>query len=264
MEEKFTELPNKVYENAIKDFVRSRLGHEDYELKIGAGSKKGDNALGIIYRVEVFSKGVKKISLILKVSPQNLSRRREFLTHEIFNRESEFYDEIFPMYKNFQKMKKIDVESEGFHHVPNCYKTLTEQPLEGQLFEDLREKGFELYDRKNKISKEHVILIMKALAKMHATFLCIKDQKPEMAKKYTKMDDLLIKIFKVEKSACFTWHKQECQKALKVLKKCENKDLVQKVNNLLNKNVMQEFEEVLSGNNSEPYSVLCHGDVSIF
>jgi hypothetical protein len=159
-------------------------------------------------------------------------------------------------------MKGVDVEAESFHHAAICYKSFTEEPLEGQIFEDLGEKGFQLFDRKNKITKEHVILIMKALAKMHATFLCIKDQNPEMIEKYTKMEDLLIKIFKVKNSACFAWHRQECVRALDALEGCENQDLIDRVNKVLNEDVMQQFEEALSGKDAEPYSVLCHGDVS--
>lgn len=262
MEENFSELPSEIFEEALNELIKDRLGDDEYEIKISAGSKKGDNALGIIYRVQVMSKGDLKFSFILKTAPQNVSRREQCLTHEIFNRETKFYQEIFPMYKKFQETKGINVETEGFHHIAVCFKSFTEEPFEGQVFEDLSENGFFLHDRKKSLSKDHVILVMKALAKMHATFLCIKDQNPELIEEYRQMEDLLIKIFKIEDSACLQWHRQEAENAMEVLKHCENKDLVDRVHKVLNGDaVLKQFEQSLSGFNAEPYSVLCHGDV---
>lgn len=258
----FSELPHEVFERSLKEILSTHFSYiSDYEIEISAGSKKGDNLLGIIFRIVVKSKKDEnsKVNLILKTSPQNIARRAMFLTHDIFKRESEFYHEVFPIYLKFQENKQVGLE--GFHHIPICYKSLYEEPNEGQFFEDLSLEGFSLHDRHKPLSNDHVLLVMKTLGKMHATFLAIKHQNPKLVEKFTKMEDLVIKIYKVENSSNYLWLNEEKVRAMKLLDQCENQDLIDKVHALLDNNILEKFEETLSGSNSEPYAVLCHGDV---
>lgn len=263
----FSELPNEIYEKALQEIISTQLKDcKNYEIKCGAGSKKGDNMLGIIYRISVNCKSDSNLNLnlILKTSPQNIARREQYLTHEIFGKESQFYREIYPMFKEFQVGKGIDVESgEGFNHVATWYKSLDEEPFEGQFFDDLSKSGYVMHDRFKDLSKAHVILVMKALAKMHATFFCIKDQQPELIEEYTKMEDFLIKIFKVENSSNLVWLLEQKLQAMAALKNCTNQDLIDRVHKVMKADSIQQFEESLSGLDAEPFAVLCHGDVRI-
>lgn len=174
----FSELPNEIYKKALQEIISTQLkDSKNYEIICSEGSKKGDNLLGIIYRIVVKCKSDSNqtLNLILKTSPQSRARREQYLTHYIFARETQFYREIYPVLKEFQVKKGINVEGgHGFNHVANWYKSLDDEPFEGQFFQDLSTSSFVLHDRHQDLSKDHVILVMKALAKMHATFLCIK------------------------------------------------------------------------------------------
>lgn len=58
------------------------------------------------------------------------------------------------------------------------------------------------------------------------------------------------------------WINQQKEEAMKALKNCTNQDLIDRVHKVLKVNIIQQFEETLSGSDAEPYSVLCHGDVT--
>lgn len=73
-----------------------------------------------------------------------------------------FTIKIYPIYEKFQAEKGINVKMEGFHHTARCYKSLTEEPYEAQ---DLNDYGFEMYDILREVTREHVLLVMRTLAK---------------------------------------------------------------------------------------------------
>lgn len=258
--EDFSKLPNEIYDRALKEIIKENLSDDNYEIKCSAGSKKGDNNLGMIYRINVMRKNEIKLKLILKTSPQNLARREQYLIHEIFGREIQFYKEVLPIFESFFDEKEIEIEN----NFAKCFKALKEHPFEGIFFEDLSDKGFTLHDRHKDITKNHVMLVLKALANLHGTFLCLKNQKSDFAEKFKNTEDFLIKIFKKENSSNLAWINEQKKDALRGLKYCKNQDLINRVHNVLNVDIVQQFEEALSGSDAEPFSVLCHGDVCFF
>ncbi|CAG9802883.1 unnamed protein product [Chironomus riparius] len=257
-------LPNKIYDDVLKDILKHNLNKstDNYELVFSAGSAKGDNYMGVIHRVQVIDKatGENKLNLIVKLPPQSLARRNEMSTSDLFRREADFYDNVYPMYKKFQEEKGIDVEKDGFHHIPYCYKTLIEEPYEGLYFEDLNASGFEMFDRLKEVTKEHVFLVMKSLAKMHAVFYSIKDQKRELIEPHTKIKDIFLTLSDRPNSPMTPWFDSLKKQALEVINKSQNKDMIQKIENLLENNFSELLKNCLDLEKTEPYAVLCHGD----
>jgi len=258
-------MPNKIYEDALKDILKNNLNKslENYQLIYSAGSSKGDNYMGVIYRVQVIDKatGENKLNLIVKLPPESLTRRTELSTNDLFRREADFYDNIYPMYKKFQEEKGINIEKDGFHHIPFCYKTLTEEPFEGLYLEDLKASGFEMFDRLKEVTKEHVFLVMKNLAKMHAIFYSMKDQKPELIESCTEIKDILLILCDKENSSMTPWFESLKKQALEVVNKSNNKDMIKRIENLLEKNFSELLKNCFDLAKTEPYAVLCHGDV---
>lgn len=193
--EKISQLPAKVYEIALKEIIEKTLGSDDYEVEYCAGSSKGDNYLGEIIRIKIKSK-VRNFNLILKIPPQNESRRKQHHMPLLFHREILFYDDVMTMYNKFQEDNGINVEVERFHEVPMYFKFLVEAPFEGIFLEDLKEKRFEVFPRKKTFTREHVLLVVKALAEKHAISLCIKDQQPQLIEKFRKLSDLFVANYK--------------------------------------------------------------------
>lgn len=259
--EKITRLPNEIYEAALREIIKNNFDDDDYEIEYSAGSSKGDNYIGVVYRIEVRSKKnlTKTLHLIAKLPPQDSARREQFFARPCFLRESEFYDEIFPLYKKFQEEKCVDIDAEGYHQIAFCYKTMTEEPFEGLFFEDLKAKNFEMFDRHKNLTEEHVFLAMKTIAKMHALFFCLKDQKPETIAKYKEMEDIF--LLRKDDNNMLAWFDTLKDPARDAIKDCD-KEIIEKVDELFKKNFYELMNDCVLGADAEPYAILCHGDVS--
>lgn len=258
------EFPNEIYNKALKELIKKHLhlSEGEYEVKISEGSSKGDNYNGIIYRVQIIKDSSIKMSLIVKLPPENQARREEFLVHKSFVQESDFYDNIYPMYISFQQGAGINVEKDGLFEIPGCFKTLTDEPYEGLFFEDLKTKGFEMFDRKKDLTKDHVLLALKALAKMHATFFAIKNQNPELVEKYKDIEDYILQQCRRKEASMKIYNDKMKNQALDVLKHCKNDEIVKRVQSVLGPELHMLLEEGNDKEAAEPYAILCHGDVS--
>ncbi|CAH1717920.1 unnamed protein product [Chironomus riparius] len=212
LHEKFKTLPNKIYEENLKELIKQKLNLscDEYEIRYSEGSSKGDNYIGIIYRAE--------------------------------------------------EQKGISSKHDGFHEVPLCYKTLTVEPFEGLYIEDLKVKGFEVYDRNKELTKEHVMLVMEVLAKMHAIFYCMKEQEPDLIDVYKKRNDYFIMRCERKGSLMSSWYEDSRDQALEVVEKCGNSELIKKVRALLSEDILSLFKSCLNLDMTEPYATLCHGD----
>jgi hypothetical protein len=260
---KISQLPAEVYEVALKEIVKIQLGSDDYEVEFAAGSSKGDNYLGEIIRIHITSK-IKNFNLILKIPPQNEARREQLRMPSFFHREILFYVDVMAMYKKFQEDKEINVEVEGFHEVPLCYKSLIEAPFEGIFLEDLKEKNFEIFPSKKTFTREHVLLVTKALAKMHAISFCIKDQHPQMIEKYSKIKDLFLDNFSNKTEITSSWVNAQIELATKTFEKLEESDFKRKSLGILKSDFFNQLAKTVDGKAAEPYAVICHGDVRMF
>ncbi|CAG9802882.1 unnamed protein product [Chironomus riparius] len=257
-------LPHKVYEEALKEIIKNNLNKsfDDYQIIYSSGSAKGDGYIGVICRIQVVDKETNenKLNLIVKLPPDSPTRRQELSIGKFFAQESNFYDNVYPMYKKFQEQKGIDVEKDGFHHVPFCFKTLTQEPREGLFFEDLKACGFEMFDRLKEVTKEHVFLVMKALAKLHALFYSIKNQHPELVEGYIGLKDPFTMLCDKENSSFNPWFDNLKDQTLEVVNKSENKDMVERINSLLNRQFGELLNTCFEREKTEPYATLCHGD----
>ncbi|KAL7029770.1 hypothetical protein ACKWTF_006353 [Chironomus riparius] len=261
-EAEFIALPNEVYIQALHEVIKNNcnLTEDQYEIQCCAGSAKGDNYIGIVYRVSVKSKqdNSVKLNLIVKLPPQNAARREQFFVRPCFIREADFYNNLYPMYKQFQEEKGIDVEKDGFHEIPFCFKALTDDPFEGLYFDDLKASGFEMFDRFQNVTKEQVLIVMKTLAKMHAVFYCIKDQKPELIEHYRDMVDIFLQRKGDENMN--VWFESVKNRSKDTITECGNEDMIKKVNDLLSLDFFELLETCINGEAAEPYAIVCHGD----
>lgn len=259
-------LPKKCYQEVLNEVIKKKLikSSNDFDIICSPGSSKGDNYLGIVYRIQVMDKGTNnvRLTLIVKLPPENETRRNELLTNEFFVREAVYYNEIYPIYKSFQESKGINVELEGFNHVPLCYKAISENTKEGLFFEDLKVKGFEMFDRLKDVTKEHVILVMKTLAKFHATFYALKDQKPELIRSYFDLPELFI-VMSERGSSVIVYFEHVKQQTLDVVNKSSNSLMVEKVKEFLKEDLLVLLKKTFDPENFEPYGCICHGDVSL-
>lgn len=110
-----SEIPSELIRETVVDFVENQLQSKEYTIDVSSASQSGENNfIGIVYRV-AFAKEEKAVNgtsnpvskLILKVAPQNLARREQFISRPCFVREIYMYnevkfDEMFDFFFNFQ------------------------------------------------------------------------------------------------------------------------------------------------------------------
>jgi hypothetical protein len=257
-----TELPAQVYTDALDEVIADHFGpsHKDCTVDIKAGSAKGDNYVGIVYRVTAKHPTAKDLSVIVKLPPQNAARREQFFVRPCFLRESEFYDTIFPLFTKFQQDKGIDVVKEGFFEVPKCFKSLTDDPHEGLMMEDLKVTGFDMFSRFKETTVEHVNLTMEALGKFHAISFAIKDQKPELMEPYKDMKDIFFQRDMESMEQIKIWFTQLTNQAREVLLKNDDPELIERASKVIDTDFFELLGDCVEAKLAEPHAVLCHGD----
>ncbi|KAG5670236.1 hypothetical protein PVAND_000513 [Polypedilum vanderplanki] len=259
----FKIFQHAVYQKAMNEIAKTyNLNYkEKYIIEYYLGSTKGENFIASIYRIQIKDRKDQsiKLSLIGKLPPKDENRRKRESIKIGFQREILFYEEIYPIFKQFQLEKNIDVDILGFYEVPKCHKTLNVNQFEGIFLEDLKFKNFQLFDRKKNVTKDHVVLVLKALAKMHTIFFAIKDQCPMIVENYTEIDDFMLKIYDENSLLNFLYNSQK-NLALNVLRKLENSENKRKIENFFNTNLLEIINELLGKKVAEPHAVICHGD----
>lgn len=250
------DLPCVEYQQVLRQIIENNCGSvDDSDIEIEAASAKGDNYIGLLYRALVRGKNFK---VIMKFPPQNAMRREQFMARSCFVRESEFYDAVYPLFKNFQEQKGINVAKEGFHEIPRCYQTLIEEPHEALFMEDLKASKFEMFDRQKDTTAEHVNLVMSALGKFHAISLAIKDQQPELLECYKGMTDIFLQRDEEAKANMKAWFDAMKKQALDAVEQLE--DLKKILENVLQKDFFSLIEGCVDGPPAEPYAIITHGD----
>lgn len=75
---RLTEIPGEKYQKALEEIVEENCGSQfkDCVVKIDAASAKGDNYSGVLYRVVMKDSKDKELRIIVKLPPQNVTRRK--------------------------------------------------------------------------------------------------------------------------------------------------------------------------------------------
>ncbi|KAK7872610.1 hypothetical protein R5R35_001946 [Gryllus longicercus] len=133
---------------------------------------KGDNFLSTLYRVRVEYRQAadapdsapRAVQLIIKVLPQG-DYLQEFI-HEarFFAREINAYREALPQMARFAAARLPGGGGPPFS--PRCFPTARPDTL---VLEDLSTHGFKMADRRNLLDLPHCSLVLRRLARLHAT-----------------------------------------------------------------------------------------------
>lgn len=95
-------LSNDLIKSALNESIEQLLKTTKYDTSIEPASKKGDNFVGIVYRVTCERTGTDgnaknssdPLKLILKVAPQHQMRRDAFPSRQLFLREIYIFNEV--------------------------------------------------------------------------------------------------------------------------------------------------------------------------
>ncbi|XP_053682762.1 uncharacterized protein LOC128733151 isoform X2 [Sabethes cyaneus] len=254
-------LPVASSQQLLEKAAREELSSDDVAIDLQAGSNKGDNYIGIVFRARVECRRTgKHLNIIAKLPPQNEARRKQFFARPSFEREISFYTEIYPMLEQFQREKGIDTTDgeQSFNQIPRCLRTCLVECEEVILMRDLKEDGFDMFDRHKELSVEHFRLVIKALGRLHALSFALKDQHPERIEQFRGMKELFTS--REEDEQMDAWFTVLITRTLETLDPEKEPDVYAKTKKALDGKFMDMVKELTLGEAAEPYAVICHGD----
>lgn len=233
-------------------------GFQNYSFNIEAGSGVGDGFVGILFKVTIIENDSdKQLHVVVKAPPENMARRKDFGAMEMFEREVYVYNVVLPEFTQFQEEHRI-TKSMGFFNFPKCY--FAEFNIERDdsliIMEDLRTTEHKMWDKFVPTNYEHTKLFVGALGRFHAVSFAMKQQRPEQFAKFKKMNDQMTE--KMTSDQMVMMMSSSIDRAVGTL----NDNEQQKKNKILNvkDNFASIMRELVSGEMSEPYSIIGHGD----
>ncbi|KAA0202977.1 EcKinase 14 [Hyalella azteca] len=148
---------------ALTEAVGSEAKFQSYEVRDFI--KKGDNYLGTLTSILVvynLDAETKEISFIVKAA-RNQSSSLSSFSEYLYMKEFDFYSKVIPALNK-------ELKSIGQHtlQIPKCYLCVEKESLKVLFLEDLRCGGFKLYNRKTSLDMEHLSLVCRELAHLHA------------------------------------------------------------------------------------------------
>lgn len=247
------EIPIWITSDYLKKMLQSFYGENSITVKnfdIAAGSAVGDNYIGQVLRIQVEyirKNKNKKRSIIAKALPQTDLSKEFKKNFDVFTTEMNMLSETLEL---LYKELNAKIESERFF--PYTYYSDVENSI--IFMEDLKADGYILRDRKLSLDLEHVLLVIKAVAKMHASSYLLFRKNPTHKEKYLQ------------------WFWKRCDSAFPAQVVDGSFNYVIKFLNLYpiseeDKNIFRSFEGKLSDLMTETYerkesnfNVLLHGD----
>ncbi|CAH0398330.1 unnamed protein product [Chilo suppressalis] len=177
--------------------------------------------------------------------------KRRSLFREAYKREVLFFNKIVPSYLEIQRSFRL---IEGLKiKFPNCYYASAEWNEEVLVFASPYAQGFRLHDRLATLGLDHVSLVMKNLAKLHALSFVFEKYQPVEFEEIRKAcsNDLQYSDVKLIPKSMITYYDASVnvvkdEKAKKLLKHYASYIL-----QILNKSAMPIRRKHL---------VICHGD----
>ncbi|XP_037794505.1 uncharacterized protein LOC119589919 isoform X6 [Penaeus monodon] len=190
------------------------------------------------------------ITYIAKVNPCHGREAFEYVTHNVFLKEAEFYLKLQP------QLNAV-LEETGMEPLalPRCFYGRVEKKNELLFLEDLRPRGFKMFDRRKGLDVAHVSLVLKELARLHAASLLLEKKEPEYFKG-TYLNRGWAHMFEGALDLSFVLG-QHIDSAITMLNKIGGYESAVTWAGSLKPKLQDLFERQME---PSKYHVLCHGD----
>lgn len=220
-------------------------------------TKQGDNYACFVSSVRVkflLDGQSSEVVYVVKLNPcRNFESMREF-TQNVFEKESKFYLSLLPELNSV--LNEIGLRDLKF---PKCPYASLEKYKEIIFLEDLRPRGFKMFDRKKGMDKAHIALLMQELARLHAASILLQAKTPD--------EDLTVRYSCLKKGWAYFFNNSET--LLKVLESQvkNSREMLIKfggyeravtwIDTIILPRLVEIFEEQMENNK---YKVVGHGD----
>ncbi|GJQ72692.1 hypothetical protein Trydic_g1349 [Trypoxylus dichotomus] len=162
----------------ISSVIQEANLDETANVKYYVGSELGDGYSSERIAVDIID-GDKELKLYLKCAIPLTPDR--ICINTMYRHEIDFYKTIYPTYMKFLEEKGI---KDGFRNVPKSYGFCEKKFNEIIAFENLKAKGFRLFDTSKYMNDSQLKLVLQTFAKFHAISFAIKDQRRELHDSY--------------------------------------------------------------------------------
>jgi hypothetical protein len=165
---------------------------DDFSVNILGNAAKGEGYAGDIVFVSLNSaESQKEYHLVLKCSKQNKTFRETTPVKESFTNEIYVYDRVFPVFTQFQLKNQIE---NPFDSVPNYYGKFMNENIEVLVFDNVKNAGYSLWNKKNSWTRKHINMVVEDYGKFHAVSFAMQDQHPEQ---FEELSSGLQEVFKM-------------------------------------------------------------------
>lgn len=237
-------------------------GFTEHSIELRPGCKHGDGFFGVLTAATVTGKRNVNgtlvndaLHLLCKIAPANPVRRQQFQSAMTFAREAQIYNEILPLFAEFQRDRGLTGD-EGYTAYPKCYAAIANSQTDQYylILEDVRARNFTMRPKTLAVSVNHAFLIVEHLAKLHAVSFALKDQRPAIYDRLRTVDDLSTKFFRTPHMSNVFMATYD--RAIAVLDDPHHIRIVDdmKVNHV------KYLTSFLTGDACDPYGVIVHGD----
>ncbi|KAH8414018.1 hypothetical protein KR222_001936 [Zaprionus bogoriensis] len=250
----FLDAPEWLTENYLLDALRKFYG--DQKLRITAldarpALGRGENYGGVLTRVKaelLLSDGSTKIGhYIIKTSYESDEFSRKTMEpYDIFNREMSIYEQVLPKLNSL--LQEIGDEEQIFAET-----MAVDYDRSSLIFEDLNVRGFVMPDRLVGLDLKLARLVLRKLAKMHATSAVLNERECGVLESY---DRGMFNRYTDNYAPCFLGFLQACSKRVAQMPGLEK--YADKLQALLP--VYMELGKRVF-DISPGINVLCHGDL---
>ncbi|XP_063932922.1 uncharacterized protein LOC135144775 isoform X2 [Zophobas morio] len=113
---------------------------------------------------------------------------------EVFLNEIYMYETIFPYFSKFQQEKGIKAPFDSF---PKCYGSFTTENMEVIVLENLKRIGYELWPKRDPLSRKHIDMVVTQYGKFHAISLALQKERPAEFQEFVDTLTKLLKKFEI-------------------------------------------------------------------
>lgn len=250
-------IPQFVYEQI--EAIAKQKEFTSYSIIQNTDSKHGQGFVAAIISVTItgaIQQQKHKLNLICKLLSANAARRKMFRFESAFKREVYMFNTVLPYLEKFQRDRGL-TETNGFFHFPCCYYASSNDETDEHIIimEDLRSTGFQVWNSLQDVEFEQVNLLMQTLGRFHAISFAIRDQRPEVFKKFKEMNDILIEVMETSPHMQYLTN-AAYDRNIKLFSSGPIHDHLIRSKDTW----VSQYYKYLDTNAAEPFAVINHGD----
>lgn len=220
-------------------------------------TQKGDNMATAVTSVAVrfaLQDAEHRASYVVKINPMRKEAQVDAFTCNLIKKEIHFHAVVLPELN-------AALQSAGFEklRIPKFYFAEEEPGREMLFFEDLRDRGFKMADRKKGLDAAHANLVLKELARFHATSHVLIARNGDPTDRYPLLKVDFATSTGQQREFLKGMFGSHMQPAVTLLQEIEGYDSVLRWATRSQQDVMDVLRDQVT-DGASPFKLICHGD----